>query len=333
MVNIQSGVIRHPNNDYYTYATCSPFNPYCLTDGRIPFDFTPPLPQEYFLDPPPELCVPTMTADMWFEYIATCTGELTVETCGANAQTSPDTNLIVYDGCECPPNPTTLLACSDDEGGACGNGSRAKVDVIEGQCYKIRLGDSAQNLPDGVLTIGCVQKDCPAGLFTFVDPPDDVVDAGQAQLTGIQTITVEGVPSAQADCFNLCETAVAGTENSIAALIEGPPRRYTLELARSITANAKTTITYTDHHGQATRVRLVAHPGNVNADQFITMQDLAHLRGALAGTHSLPFGLYSGDIDRSGKITAADLLAFVDIWNGFPQSPPVPNPINDPACP
>jgi len=75
MVNIQSGVIRHPNNDYYTYATCSPFNPYCLTDGRIPFDFTPPLPQEYFLDPPPELCVPTMTADMWFEYIATCTGE------------------------------------------------------------------------------------------------------------------------------------------------------------------------------------------------------------------------------------------------------------------
>ena len=153
------------------------------------------------------------------------------------------------------------------------------------------------------------------------------------QLLGIQAVRVEGTPGAQADCFSLCETAVAGTANSITAVVEGPPRRYTLELARSITANAKTTITYTDHHGQATRVRLVAHPGNVNADQFATSQDLAHLRGALAGTHSLPFGLYSGDLDRSGKITVADLLAFIDIANECPDCPMLANPIADPACP
>jgi len=349
LVNINAGECPGPqNNDYCPHATCNPPNTYCITTGTTPFDFTPPPPGgEYWLDPPAELCVPTLTADMWFDHIATCTGELTVETCGANAQTSPDTNLVVYDGCDCPPDPTTLLACSSDAGGTCGNASRVKVDVIQGQCYKIRLGDSAQNLPDGNLKLGCVQADCPAGIFTFLDPPDGVVDAGRphlpgnpSQLLGIQTITLEGTPSALPGCFTLCETAVTGAANSIASVVEGPAGTYTITLTRPITPGAKTVITYKDAHEVETKLHMVSHPANVNADSLASgppanPSDVERLMAALNGTFILPFDNYSGDGNRSNLVTPADILEIVDMLKGYGYPPGwegTQNQVNNPGC-
>ena len=79
--------------------------------------------------------------DIWFNYTATCTGDLTgtgnliVSLCGT---ADYDTNLAVYDGCGCQgPN---VPSCNDDASGCAGYTSKITVPVLTGNCYKIRIG-------------------------------------------------------------------------------------------------------------------------------------------------------------------------------------------------
>lgn len=69
-------------------------------------------------------------SDLWYSYVATCCGNLTVETCGG----SYDTALEILDG-SC--GSLVSLACNDD---ACGLQSRVTVPVVIGTTYYIRLG-------------------------------------------------------------------------------------------------------------------------------------------------------------------------------------------------
>ncbi|UCE58663.1 MAG: hypothetical protein JSU63_14615 [Phycisphaerales bacterium] len=84
----------------------------------VPFDLT-----NATYDCPGEDCsvlgdeyeMQTMRNDIWFDYVARCTGELHVETCGVDPEDpDPDTTLAVYEGEGCPPDPAMLLACNDD---------------------------------------------------------------------------------------------------------------------------------------------------------------------------------------------------------------------------
>ncbi len=78
--------------------------------------------------------------DIWFNYTAMESGTLTVSTCDA---ADYDTDLVVYAGCDtadCPPGDDALLACSDDAVGCGGFTSELTVDVVAGECYKIRVG-------------------------------------------------------------------------------------------------------------------------------------------------------------------------------------------------
>ncbi len=331
-------------------AVCElfPFNDYCpyafpITDGTTPFNLSTAT-----MTPPVETCVPPITGvnDLWYKYTATCSGTLTVEACGAILGTT--TNLAIYEDCLCPPISGLPIDCrSALEGPNCGPGSELKIDAVEGNCYGIRLADDMDNRPSGSLKISCVQADCPAGPFTFTDPPNGVVDARRpyppenpSQLEGIQTIKATGPRDALPSCFTLCETATSGAPNSIANIaqlaVEDPPGtftyEYTITLARPITAGAKTTIRYTDLHGGQTILRLVSHPGNVRGDAFTNADDLAALVAAFQSPYFLPFGLYSGDINHSGAMTPADILEEVDLlnddeWNG------TANPIDDGGCP
>ena len=135
-------------------------NDYCpdafrITDGTTAFNLA-----NASMDAPVELCIPTMINDIWYDYTATCSGTLTVDTCGENAETSPDTNLAIYDACLCPPVAGAPIICSSDAGGACGAASRVALDVLGGSCYKIRLGDSNGNRPSGQIKIDCVPDPC-----------------------------------------------------------------------------------------------------------------------------------------------------------------------------
>ncbi|MCH8969935.1 MAG: hypothetical protein IIA66_12555, partial [Planctomycetes bacterium] len=100
--------------------------------------------------------------DIWFNYDATCTGDLTVTTCEDDGGSAVyDTDLVVYDGCfpdiPCPPTDADLLGCNDDN---CSVGfhSSLQVAVVLNDCYTIRVGgwqDGDQG--PGVLHLNCVQ--------------------------------------------------------------------------------------------------------------------------------------------------------------------------------
>ncbi len=335
-------------NDYCPSATCAEPEPrFCITDGTLPFDFTPLAGPAYSLDLPVELCIPTMTTDMWFEYVATCTGELQVKTCGTTPQApDPDTNLVVYGTCSCPPVAGPTLACSTDAGGACGNASEIKnVDVIQSDCYKIRLADSAESLPAGNLTVACVAAACPGGALIFVDPPDEVVDARRPHnrddanlLFGIQTITAQHTSGALSSCFSLCETGNSGSPNSIQSVVENPPGTYTIRLARPISPGEKTNLIYTNSHvppdPAPISLRLVSSPGNIAADA-VSGPNVLDLVNALNGTQALVWGRFSGDVDGSSKITGADVVEAVDVLKGYGAYAVwdgTPNELNNAAC-
>ena len=75
--------------------------------------------------------------DVWFSYDADFTGPLLVSTCGL---VTYDTQIAVYEGCDCMALSDPPLACND-QGAPCPPGSSLLVvDVVQGTCYLIRVG-------------------------------------------------------------------------------------------------------------------------------------------------------------------------------------------------
>lgn len=143
-------------------------NDYCHKATNI-VDATPATPNESVTafdttnatyDCPAEGCVPGSQNDVWFNYTATCTGTATVTTCGG---ANPNTNLVVYDGggtsCAnaCPPGALPMEnGCNDDIlTGGCGESSKVTINVVQGNCYRIRVADQDGFPAAGNLTITC----------------------------------------------------------------------------------------------------------------------------------------------------------------------------------
>jgi hypothetical protein len=101
--------------------------------------------------------------DIWYNYTASCTGDVTVSLCGSLY----DTKLAVYDGCSCDVSDANKLACNDD---FCGLQSQVSFPAIAGNCYKIRIGAFGLAFGNGSLTINnsgtpCTPTpNCPADL-------------------------------------------------------------------------------------------------------------------------------------------------------------------------
>lgn len=92
--------------------------------------------------------------DVWFRYTAMCAGPVRLSTCGSTF----DTRLAVYTAC--PTAPGSAIACSDEDGPACG-GSAASLDfsATAGTTYLIRLGGT--NNQQGTGTILVTPLTCP----------------------------------------------------------------------------------------------------------------------------------------------------------------------------
>ncbi|HMN97158.1 MAG TPA: hypothetical protein PKC43_11770 [Phycisphaerales bacterium] len=103
----------------------------------------------------------TFVNDIWYFYTATCTGTLTVSTCGAATY---DTRLAAYTGA-C--GALDLVACNDDGPGCPGFTSIMNVPVVCGTTYLIRVGGFGGS-GSGTLTLTCAGKpcapDCPSDL-------------------------------------------------------------------------------------------------------------------------------------------------------------------------
>jgi hypothetical protein len=145
--------------------------PIVVTAGSLPFSTL-----GHYTDGPAEpncnFCCSDVQihGDLWYAYVATATGTLTVSTCGADY----DSKLAAYT--DCPTGDGTAVACSDD---ACGLQSRMSFSVVEGENYLIRVGGYGGSTGSGTLTISLALP-CPAdfnndGFVDFFDFDDFVI--------------------------------------------------------------------------------------------------------------------------------------------------------------
>lgn len=100
-------------------------------------------------------------ADVWYNWNSgSCDGVLVVSTCGT---INYDSDIVVYQGCDCGPgleNPP--LGCNDDGPGCAGFSSRVEVPVDPSTCYKIRIGgwNSVADVGCGTFSVTCITPDC-----------------------------------------------------------------------------------------------------------------------------------------------------------------------------
>ncbi|MCW5900684.1 MAG: T9SS type A sorting domain-containing protein [Flavobacteriales bacterium] len=129
--------------------------------------------------------------DVWFEYVATCTGTATASTCN---DATFDTSLAIFDACG-----GNELACNDDAGG-CGLTSSVNFSVVAGQSYWVRIAGFNGGTGTGNLTMSCIvpppapeNDDC-----ADVTPEDLIVDGAPLVFTG----TTVGATTAGDGIFN-----------------------------------------------------------------------------------------------------------------------------------
>ena len=94
----------------------------------------------------------TLFNDVWFRYVASCSGDVLADTCDSEF----DTVLAVY--LACPSGPGQLIACNDD---SCGTRSEVTFASTAGQAYYLRLGGYFGTQGTGTLTVSC-QAQAPA---------------------------------------------------------------------------------------------------------------------------------------------------------------------------
>ncbi|MDZ4831101.1 MAG: FG-GAP-like repeat-containing protein [Phycisphaerae bacterium] len=103
-----------------------------------------------------------VNSDVFYSYVATCSGTLTVSTCD---DADFDTRIAIYQGCGYtfngfffPCNLNTILACNDDYSGCAGFTSFVQVPVTEGNCYRFRIGGFETAQGSGVFHVSCAQS-------------------------------------------------------------------------------------------------------------------------------------------------------------------------------
>ena len=86
------------------------------------------------------------TLNIWYRYVATCTGTATFSLCGS----SFDTIIGVYSGTSC--TNMALIGCNDEY---CGEQSQLSLSVTSGKTYWIEVGGYGNAVGSGKLTISC----------------------------------------------------------------------------------------------------------------------------------------------------------------------------------
>lgn len=108
-------------------------------------------------------------SDVWFTYIASCTGTVTFSTCDS---VSYDSRLALYDGCSCPVTNDQIVACNDDGAGCADFTSIMEAFVTAGNCYLLRVGGYAGAQGAGTINISCdpVNEACLNGQGDCLQP-------------------------------------------------------------------------------------------------------------------------------------------------------------------
>lgn len=108
--------------------------------------------------------------DVWFKYVASCTGLTTISTCGLAAF---DTRIVAYvSNTNCPSLSSAVAGCNDNGTGCINGNSSAIFSAYYGNSYFIRIGGASAG-GTGSILLSCVVN-CPADVNNdqYVDAAD-----------------------------------------------------------------------------------------------------------------------------------------------------------------
>lgn len=175
---------------------CPPDNDDCanvitIEDGSYAFNNQGATTDGPPLDPSPAACA-EVGQDVWFRYVATCTGTVVVSLC---LDTNYDSALAVYEGCTCPPSTGLQVACDND---ACTPSGASEVSfaATSGMCYLIRVGGVGAATGSGTIVVGCIPAD--SGACCHFDGSCEVSLESECVQPGDEWHS--GLPCSLADC-------------------------------------------------------------------------------------------------------------------------------------
>lgn len=170
--------------------------------------------------------VQTLRNDVWYDWTAPLTATVMLETCDRElpADQQPNTSLIVYGGCECPPDLANRLAYNFFCGFGCGLSSCLSFDATAGECYKFRLGGHLGGTPSGNLSIAF--DTCGDGVCDpCEDPcncPDDCAPfCGDGCCNGNETVC-----DCSEDCDSVCGDGCCYVDETCTTCVEDCPTCY-----------------------------------------------------------------------------------------------------------
>jgi hypothetical protein len=98
---------------------------------------------------------PDIERDIWYKFLAPCTGTATVDLCDVNY----DAKIAAYSS-TCPASPDQAIACNDD---ACGFAPQMSFPVTSNTIYRLRIGGNHGAVGSGTMAITCATSPpCPA---------------------------------------------------------------------------------------------------------------------------------------------------------------------------
>jgi len=280
-----------------------------------------------------EPCNTNLQNDIWYTWTAPEAGSVSFKTCGDGDGPPPDTEMMIYFGCGCPPprlpdGPNCYSASTDP---ACipSASTTAPLEVEAGDCLTIRLGDNSGTGGDGEMTITYEPVPaCSSGAIFADNPANGTIDARWdtacvGDTVGLDTFTIFGpTESAALECWTLCESGTELPEgtvlppNDILSVEETSPGLYTVTLQRPITPGHCTSILYNEQSGAPSVATYASLPGDVDASRASNATDTLLLVDVLNGVSSAPAGELSTDVDHTGVTNATDVLAVIDALNG-----------------
>ena len=248
-------------------------------------------------------------------------------------------------------NHSTFPKCGDEVTGDCLTPNFTPF-CDDGPCCELVCGELPRCCTHAwdELCVQAAEKlcgQCPAVRIVRSEPPHQTVDARQPHAhdsplprQGIGTaqepiiVKLDGDVTRAETCFNLCETAqdqLLGP-NSIIGVTDLGGGVYEIVLDHAITAGAVTTIEY---KGSGDQVAFVSHPGNADAGPVADQFDVVRLMDCcLRRVCTIPGGVYSCDIDRSGERGPGDLIRIIDLLEGgatYSSWFGTPRPIKEPC--
>jgi hypothetical protein len=160
----------------------------------------------------------------------------------------------------------------------------------------------------------------------WLQPPDGIVDARQPhamhdrmKLEGYHTFQVSAPPGMGLEvangCWSLCETDDDGVANAVQRVVLNDECTYTVILERPITAGALTTLKYTSDppENHSVEGHFFFLPGDVDGSHDVATGDIDRLINCANG---LACAEWQADTDRSGAVSARDILQLINLLNG-----------------